>query len=48
MRHLVDQALGGDQAADEDGVLHATKKAWRAMADLEKILEAVEAAEVQR
>lgn len=39
MRHLIDQTIDGDQAADTDGVLHATKKAWRAMADLEKILE---------
>jgi len=39
MRHLVDQAIDGDQATDQDGVLHATKKAWRAMADLQKILE---------
>lgn len=39
MRHLVDQAIQGDAAGDTDGVLHATKKAWRAMADLEKILE---------
>lgn len=40
MRHLIDQTIDGDEAADEDGVLHATKKAWRAMADLEKVLEA--------
>ena len=40
MRHLLDQTIDGDNAADTDGVLHATKKAWRAMADLEKILEA--------
>lgn len=39
MRHLIDQTIDGDQEADTDGVLHATKKAWRAMADLEKILE---------
>ena len=43
MRHLIDQTIDGDEAADEDGVLHATKKAWRAMADLEKILEAQQA-----
>ena len=42
MRHLLDQTLEGDAAADTDGVLHATKKAWRAMADLEKILEAID------
>lgn len=40
MRHLIDQAIEGDGAMDTDGVLHATKKAWRAMADLQKILEA--------
>ena len=39
MRHLLDQVLEGDAAVDTDSVLHATKKAWRAMADLEKILE---------
>lgn len=46
MRHLIDQTIDGDQAADTDGVLHATKKAWRAMADLEKILEQQVVAEV--
>lgn len=40
MRHLIDQTIDGDYVTDSDGVLHATKKAWRAMADLEKILEA--------
>lgn len=39
LRHLLDQTIDGDEAGDTDGVLHATKKAWRAMADLEKILE---------
>lgn len=39
LRHLLDQALEGDAATDSDNVLHATKKAWRGMADLEKILE---------
>ena len=39
LRHLLDQTLLGDAAGDTDGVLHATKKAWRSMADLEKILE---------
>lgn len=48
MRHLIDQTIDGDQAADTDGVLHATKKAWRAMADLEKILEARANAAVHR
>lgn len=43
-RHLIDQALFGDQAVDTDNVLHATKKAWRAMADLERILEAAQPA----
>ena len=45
MRHLIDQTIDGDEAADKDGVLHATKKAWRAMADLEKILEAQQVAD---
>lgn len=48
MRHLIDQTIDGDNAADTDGVLHATKKAWRAMADLEKILEARFLAERKR
>ena len=37
MRHLIDDTLG--VATDTDGVLHATKLAWRAMANLEKLLE---------
>lgn len=37
MRHTIDEVLGED--TDTDGVLHATKRAWRAMADLEKKLE---------
>lgn len=37
MRHLLDDTLG--VPVDTDGVLHATKVAWRAMARLEKILE---------
>jgi hypothetical protein len=41
MRHLIDQAIDGDLATDTDNVLHATKKAWRAMADLQKILESI-------
>ena len=36
-RHLVDDAMG--VPTDTDGVLHATKVAWRAMANLEKLLE---------
>lgn len=37
MRHIVD---GVTEPQDVDGVLHATKSAWRAMANLEKTLEA--------
>lgn len=36
-RHLVDLAQGIEK--DEDGVLHAGKIAWRALANLEKTLE---------
>ena len=42
MRHMVDDALG--VLIDSDDVLHATKMAWRAMANLERILEAQEKA----
>lgn len=37
MRHLTDMAGGTEE--DSDGVLHATKVAWRAMANLQKLLE---------
>lgn len=37
-RHMLDDVMG--VPADTDGVLHATKLAWRAMANLEKALEA--------
>lgn len=40
MRHTIDEVLGED--TDVDGVLHATKRAWRAMADLEKKLESID------
>ena len=36
-RHLIDEAMGTE--VDSDGVLHAVKVAWRAMAQLEKKLE---------
>lgn len=36
MRHLLDFAKGEDH--DEDGTLHLTKVAWRAMATLERYL----------
>jgi hypothetical protein len=36
-RHMLDDAMG--VPVDTDGVLHATKLAWRAMANLEKVLE---------
>jgi hypothetical protein len=42
MRHLMDDATG--VAVDSDGVLHATKVAWRAMANLQKAIEAGKAA----
>lgn len=41
MRHLVDEALGIE--TDVDDVLHATKRTWRSLADLEKKLEAIAA-----
>lgn len=37
MRHLIDYARG--EEFDTDGVLHITKVAWRAMAQLERFLE---------
>jgi hypothetical protein len=37
MRHLTDQAQG--EVYDGDGILHATKVAWRAMANLERLLD---------
>lgn len=37
MRHMLDEAMG--VPVDTDKVLHATKRAWRAMADLERTLE---------
>lgn len=40
MRHLLDEAAG--VPTDTDGIAHATKVAWRAMAALEKILEDLE------
>jgi len=36
-RHMIDDVLG--EAEDTDGVLHKTKMAWRAMANLERELE---------
>ena len=36
-RHMLDDAMG--VPTDTDGVLHAAKLAWRAMANLEKLLE---------
>lgn len=37
MRHLLDDAM--NVPLDTDGVMHKTKVAWRAMADLQKALE---------
>jgi len=48
MRHLVDEALfenGLLPETDTDGVLHLTKVAWRAMANLQKKLERVKGRE---
>jgi hypothetical protein len=36
---MLDIALHGEGAQDTDLVYHATKNAWRAMANLEKLLE---------
>ena len=41
MRHMIDDAM--DIPVDTDNVLHATKMAWRAMANLEKALEKLDA-----
>ena len=38
-RHMLDMALDGEDAADTDEVYHATKNAWRSLANLEKLLE---------
>jgi hypothetical protein len=38
-RHILDMAQQGESSLDTDNVLHATKNAWRAMANLEKVLE---------
>ena len=43
MRHVLDMASGTEM--DTDGVLHATKNAWRAMAGLQKLIESRRAAE---
>lgn len=40
MRHMIDDVLGEEK--DTDDVLHITKVAWRAMAQLERKLEAEE------
>lgn len=37
MRHLIDDIIG--EELDSDGILHLTKVAWRAMANLERKLE---------
>jgi hypothetical protein len=39
MRHLLDMAADGEDATDTDEVFHATKNAWRAMANLQKLIE---------
>lgn len=40
VRHLIEPLTIGGSETDSDGVLHAAKKAWRALADLQKIIEA--------
>lgn len=42
-RHLMDMASEGPAALDTDGSLHAAKVAWRALANLEKVLETLQA-----
>lgn len=37
-RHLIDMGSDG-KAVDSDGVLHAGKVAWRALANLERVLD---------
>lgn len=44
MRHMVDDVLG--TTLDTDDIIHKTKVAWRAMADLELALEAAQATDV--
>lgn len=39
VRHLLDPLTIGGSKFDTDGVRHAAKKAWRALADLQKELE---------
>ena len=41
-RHLINMAEQGEDAIDVEGVYHAAKNAWRALANLEKLLEAEE------
>lgn len=41
-RHLMDIAMMGPDGRDTDGSLHAAKVAWRALANLEKVLELLE------
>lgn len=38
-RHLLDVADQGDDAADGDGIMHATKVAWRSLANLQRIFD---------
>lgn len=38
-RHMLDMAIDGEDFKDTDEVYHATKNAWRAMANLQKLLE---------
>lgn len=38
LRHMLDAQQGVGEGFDSDGLLHLAKKAWRAMADLERYL----------
>lgn len=44
MRHLVDPLTRGGSEYDADGAAHKVKTAWRAMADLQRFLDAGNAA----
>ena len=40
LRHMLDTCTAGDLAArDTDGVLHAVKQGWRAMANLQRLAD---------
>jgi hypothetical protein len=39
LRHLLDLTVEGPDCRDDDGVLHATKFAWRALANLQRLAD---------